>query len=109
MFKPYFVSSLSYAKTFVLSVLFEFLLLVASALSVAVEDSLVFFWLASLESDLAKLSVLIESIVKSVSSMVKVFKQFVNGDLVSSSVFGLRVNEVLVHISIFNRTVDKLE
>ncbi|KAG9299593.1 hypothetical protein G9A89_020764 [Geosiphon pyriformis] len=98
MFKPYFVSFLSYAKTSVFSILFEFPFLMASAFSVAVKNSLVSSWLASLESNLAKLSVLVKSIVKPVGSMVKVFEQFVNGNLVSSSALGLRVNEVLVYI-----------
>ncbi|KAG9293637.1 hypothetical protein G9A89_018974 [Geosiphon pyriformis] len=75
----------------------------------AIEDSLVSFQLAFLESDLAKLSVLVEFIVKPVGFMVKVFEQFVNSNLVSSSVLGLRVNEVLIHISIFSRAVSKLE
>ncbi|KAG9303443.1 hypothetical protein G9A89_013769 [Geosiphon pyriformis] len=109
MFKPHFVGSLSYAKTSVSSVFSMFPPLVAAALLVVVIDSLVFFWLTSLESDLAKLSVLVKSIVKSVGSMVKVFEQFVNGNLVSSSAFGLRVNKVLVHISIFSRAVSKLK
>ncbi|KAG9295510.1 hypothetical protein G9A89_013539 [Geosiphon pyriformis] len=109
IFKPHFVSSLSYAKASVPSVLFEFSLLVAFAPPVAVENFLVFSWLVFLEFDLAKLSVLVESIVKPVGSMVKVFKQFVNGNLVSSSALGLRINKVLVHISIFSRAVDKLE
>ncbi|KAG9299322.1 hypothetical protein G9A89_013970 [Geosiphon pyriformis] len=105
MFKPHFVSSLSYAKASVPPVLSEFPPLVAAAPSVTVVNSLVSSWLTFLESDLAKLSVLIESIVKSVGSMVKVFEQFVNGNLVSSSAFGLRVNEILVYISTFNKAV----
>ncbi|KAG9289789.1 hypothetical protein G9A89_015369 [Geosiphon pyriformis] len=109
MFEPHFVGSLSYAKASVLPVFSEFSFLVASAFSVAVEDSLVSFWLAFLESDLAKLSVLVEFIVKPIGSMVKVFKQIFNGDLVSSSVLGLKVNEILVHISTFSKTVGKLE
>ncbi|KAG9295896.1 hypothetical protein G9A89_006635 [Geosiphon pyriformis] len=61
--------------------------------------------LVFLKSDLAKLSVLVEFIVKFVGSIVKVFKQFVNGDLVSSTAFGLRVNKVLVYISIFSKAI----
>ncbi|KAG9305811.1 hypothetical protein G9A89_001100 [Geosiphon pyriformis] len=95
--------------TSVLPVFSEFPLLVAVVSPVAIVDPLVFSQLASLESDLAKLSVLVESIVKPVGSMVKVFEQFVNGNLVSSFAFGLRVNEVLVYISIFSRAVGKLE
>ncbi|KAG9296578.1 hypothetical protein G9A89_015170 [Geosiphon pyriformis] len=91
------------------SVLSEFSPLVAFVSFVVVENSLVFSWLASLESDLAKLSVLVESIVKPIGSMIKVFEQFVNGNLVSSSALGLRVNKVLVHISAFSRAVGKLK
>ncbi|KAG9306893.1 hypothetical protein G9A89_002562 [Geosiphon pyriformis] len=80
-----------------------------SASLVAVVDFLVSSWLASLKSDLAKLFVLVESIIKSVGSMVKVFEQFVNSNLVSSSALGLKVNKVLVHISIFSRTIGKLK
>ncbi|KAG9305357.1 hypothetical protein G9A89_011490, partial [Geosiphon pyriformis] len=93
----------------VFPVLSEFFSLVAAAPPVVVVDFLVFFRLVSLESDLAKLFVLVESIVKLVGSMVKVFKQFVNSDLVSSFALGLRVNEVLVYMGTFNRAVDKLE
>ncbi|KAG9296099.1 hypothetical protein G9A89_011952 [Geosiphon pyriformis] len=101
MFKPYFVGSLSYVKTSVPFVLSEFSSLVAAASLVAVVDSLVISWLTSLKSDLAKLSVLVESIVKPVGSMVKVFEQFVNGNLVLSSVLDFRVNKILVHMNIF--------
>ncbi|KAG9304135.1 hypothetical protein G9A89_019697 [Geosiphon pyriformis] len=109
MFKSHFVGSLSYVKASIPLVISEFPLLVAAAPPVAVVDSLVFSQLASLEFDLAKLSVLVDSIVKPVDSMVKVFEQFVNGDLVLSFALGLRVNEVLVYISIFSRAVGKLE
>ncbi|KAG9293966.1 hypothetical protein G9A89_019304 [Geosiphon pyriformis] len=109
MFKPHFVGFLSYTKASVPPVLSEFSLLVVAAAPVAVVNSLVFSRLMSLKSDLAKLSVLVEFIVKPVGSMVKVFKQFVNGDLVSSSALGLKVNKVLVHMSIFSRAVDKLK
>ncbi|KAG9306713.1 hypothetical protein G9A89_004260 [Geosiphon pyriformis] len=77
--------------------------------SVVVGDPLMLFHLSSLESDLTKLSVLVESIVKPIGSLVTTFEQFINGDLVSSSVLGLRINEVLVHIGSFSRTVGKLE
>ncbi|KAG9299565.1 hypothetical protein G9A89_020736 [Geosiphon pyriformis] len=109
MFKPYFVGSLSYAKAFVPSVFSGFFSLVAAVFPVAVVNSLVFSQLVFLESNLAKLSVLVESIVKSVGSMVKVFEQFVNDNLVSSSALGLRVNKVLVYMSTFSKAVDKLE
>ncbi|KAG9307355.1 hypothetical protein G9A89_017184 [Geosiphon pyriformis] len=104
IFKLYFVGSLSYAKASVLPVLFEFPSLVAAALLVAVVNFLVFSQLVSLESDLAKLSVLIESIVKPVGSMVKVFEQFINSNLVSSSALGLRVNKILVHMMVALKT-----
>ncbi|KAG9295346.1 hypothetical protein G9A89_013375 [Geosiphon pyriformis] len=74
-------------------VLSEFPPLVVSISPVAVKDSLVFSQLVSLKFDLAKLSVLVESIVKLIGSMIKVFKQFVNSNLVLSSAFGLRVNK----------------
>ncbi|KAG9287817.1 hypothetical protein G9A89_017412 [Geosiphon pyriformis] len=38
-----------------------------------------------------------------VGSIVKVFEQFVNGNLVSSSALGLRVNKILIHMSIFSK------
>ncbi|KAG9286405.1 hypothetical protein G9A89_014571 [Geosiphon pyriformis] len=85
MFKPHFVGSLSYVKTSVSPVLSEFSLLVIAALPIAVVDSL------------------------PIGSMIKVFEQFVNSDLVSSSPLNIKVNKVLVHISIFSRAVDKLE
>ncbi|KAG9304315.1 hypothetical protein G9A89_019877 [Geosiphon pyriformis] len=39
---------------------------------------------------------------------LKSYAKFINGNLVSSSAFGLRINEVLVHMSSFSRTVNKL-
>ncbi|KAG9307280.1 hypothetical protein G9A89_017108 [Geosiphon pyriformis] len=91
-----FVGPKSYAKIFAFLSSSEFpplLPLVSSP--VAVSDSL--------------LSVLVKSIVKSIGSLVATFKQFINGDLVSSSAFGLRINEVLVYMGSFNKTIDKLE
>ncbi|KAG9304480.1 hypothetical protein G9A89_020044 [Geosiphon pyriformis] len=55
------------------------------------------------------LSALVESIVKPIGSLVTTFEQFINGDLVSSSALGLKINKVLMHISSFSRTVGKLE
>ncbi|KAG9297525.1 hypothetical protein G9A89_001465 [Geosiphon pyriformis] len=101
MFKPHFVSFLSYTKAFAL--------LVASAFSVAVADSLMFSQLASLEFGLAKLSMLVNSIVKSVDSLITTFEQFIKGDLVSSSKLGNKVNELMVHLSAFSKSVNKLE
>ncbi|KAG9288887.1 hypothetical protein G9A89_019509 [Geosiphon pyriformis] len=109
VFKLYFVSSLSYAKTSVSPVLSEFPLLVAYASSVTVDNSLVFFWLTFLKSDLAKLFVLVEFIVKPVGFMVKIFEQFVNSNLVSSSMLENKVNELIVYLGIFNKSVGKLE
>ncbi|KAG9303537.1 hypothetical protein G9A89_018433 [Geosiphon pyriformis] len=101
LFKSHFVDSVLYAKVSSLSKLFEFSLLIASALfSVA---------LTSLESDLAKLSALVESIDEFVDSLVKVFEQFINRNLVSSSKLGLKINEVLVHMGFFSKMVGKLE
>ncbi|KAG9301365.1 hypothetical protein G9A89_018037 [Geosiphon pyriformis] len=103
---PHFIGPKSYAKASVplSSSGFPSLLPLVS-FSVIVGDLLVLFHLSSLESDLTKLSVLVESI----GSLVTTFEQFINGDLVLSSAFGLRINEVLVHISSFNRTIGKLE
>ncbi|KAG9290657.1 hypothetical protein G9A89_011620 [Geosiphon pyriformis] len=76
---------------------------------VVVGNPLVLSYLFSLKSDLTKLSALVESIVKPISSLVTAFEQFINSDLVLSSAFDLRINEVLVHMSSFSRTVNKLE
>ncbi|KAG9292027.1 hypothetical protein G9A89_017926 [Geosiphon pyriformis] len=77
--------------------------------TVVVGDFLVLSQLSSLESDLTKLFVLVEFIVKPIGSLVTTFEQFINGDLVLSSAFGLRINKILVHMSSFNRTVGKLK
>ncbi|KAG9287942.1 hypothetical protein G9A89_017537, partial [Geosiphon pyriformis] len=109
VFKSHFVGGVFYAKASASLDSFEFSLLVAStSSSMVVGDFLVSFWLASLESDLVKLSTLVESIVKPVGSLVKLFEQFINGDLVSSSKLGLKVNKVIVHISFFSKIVGKL-
>ncbi|KAG9285276.1 hypothetical protein G9A89_001410 [Geosiphon pyriformis] len=72
VFKSRFVGGVSYAKASAFLDFFEFFSLVAStSLSMVVGDSLVSFQLASLESDLVKLSTLVESIVKPVGSLVK--------------------------------------
>ncbi|KAG9285384.1 hypothetical protein G9A89_010859 [Geosiphon pyriformis] len=101
---------MSYAKTFASLSFSEFPLLspLASS-SIVVGDPLVLFWLFSLESDLTKLSALVESIVKLVGSMVKLFKQFINRDLVLSSNLGLKVNEIIIHMGVFSKVVGKLE
>ncbi|KAG9290486.1 hypothetical protein G9A89_002461 [Geosiphon pyriformis] len=110
VFKTHFVDDVSYAKASASLDSSEFLLLVASIFpSMVVGDSLVSFRLVSLESDLVKLSTLIESIVKPVGSLVKLFEQFINGDLVSSSKLGLKVNKVMVHMSSFSKIIGKLE
>ncbi|KAG9303674.1 hypothetical protein G9A89_018571 [Geosiphon pyriformis] len=85
-----FVGSKSYAKAF------------------APLDSSEFPPLLSFVSFPVVLSALIESIIKPIGFLVTIFEQFINGDLVSSSALGLRINEVLVHISSFSRTVGKL-
>ncbi|KAG9307396.1 hypothetical protein G9A89_017225 [Geosiphon pyriformis] len=109
VFKTCFVGGVSYAKASASLDSFEFSLLVAFiSSSMVVGDSLVSSWLASLESDLVKLSVLVKSIVKPVGSLVKLFEQFINGDLVSSSKLGLKVNKIMVHMSSFSKIVDKL-
>ncbi|KAG9305256.1 hypothetical protein G9A89_001518 [Geosiphon pyriformis] len=109
VFTPHFVGLKFYAKA---SAPLDFsgfpplLSLVSSP--VVVGDPLVLFQLSSLESDLTKLSVLVKSIVKSIGFLVTIFEQFINSDLVLSSVLGLRINEVLVHMGFFSRTVSKL-
>ncbi|KAG9298158.1 hypothetical protein G9A89_000035 [Geosiphon pyriformis] len=109
LFKSYFVDSVLYAKIFSPPKPSEFLLLVVFVpSSVAIDNSLLFSQLISLESDLIKFSALVEFIVKLVGSLVKVFEQFINRDLVSSSTLGFKVNEILVHISSFNKMVSKL-
>ncbi|KAG9290135.1 hypothetical protein G9A89_010441 [Geosiphon pyriformis] len=109
MFKPYFISFLFYVKASASSILSEFSSLVTFASPVAVVNSLISFWLVDLEFELAKLSVLVNSIVKPIGFMIKVFEQFVNSNLVSSAALGLRVKEVLVHMSFFSKAVGKLE
>ncbi|KAG9292045.1 hypothetical protein G9A89_017945 [Geosiphon pyriformis] len=110
MFKPRFVDGVFYAKASASLDSSEFLLLAAFTSSfIVVDDSLVSFQLASLEFDLVKLSTLVESIVKPVGFLVKLFKQFINGNLVSSSKLGLKVNEVMIHMDSFSKIVNKLE
>ncbi|KAG9300161.1 hypothetical protein G9A89_010571 [Geosiphon pyriformis] len=109
IFKSYFVGGVSYAKASASLDSFEFPPLAAStSLFMVVGDSLVSSQLASLESNMVKLSTLVESIVKPVGFLVKLFEQFVNRDLVSSSKLGLKVNEVMVHMDFFNKMVGKL-
>ncbi|KAG9303129.1 hypothetical protein G9A89_005087 [Geosiphon pyriformis] len=76
--------------------------------TVVVGNSLVLSRLSFLESDLTKLSALVEFIVKPIGFLVTIFEQFINGDLVLSSALGLRINEVLVYMGFFSRTVGKL-
>ncbi|KAG9303739.1 hypothetical protein G9A89_018636 [Geosiphon pyriformis] len=110
MFTPCFVGPKSYAKTSAPLSSSGFLPLLSLVFSsVAVDDPLVLSRLSFLESDLTKLSVLVESIVKSIGFLVATFEQFINGDLVSSSAFGLKINKILVHMGSFSKTVGKLE
>ncbi|KAG9296433.1 hypothetical protein G9A89_015025 [Geosiphon pyriformis] len=109
VFKPYFISFLSYVKTSVSPVFFEFSFLVASVFFVTVDNSLMSSWLVSLKSDLAKLSVLVKSIVKPVDFMIKIFEQFVNSDLVFNNKLRNRVNELMIHLGAFSKSVSKLE
>ncbi|KAG9284430.1 hypothetical protein G9A89_023687 [Geosiphon pyriformis] len=110
VFKSCFVGGVFYAKASAFLDSSEFSLLVAFTSSfMVVGDSLVSSRLAFLESDLVKLSTLVESIVKPVGFLVKLFEQFINGDLVSSSKLGLKVNEVMVHMGSFIKIVGKLE
>ncbi|KAG9295206.1 hypothetical protein G9A89_006187 [Geosiphon pyriformis] len=55
------------------------------------------------------LSVLVEFIVKPIGFLVAIFEQFINDNLVLSNAFSLKINEVLVHMSSFSKTVSKLE
>ncbi|KAG9303217.1 hypothetical protein G9A89_003339 [Geosiphon pyriformis] len=73
-----------------------------------VGDLIMSFWLASVEFDLVKLSALVEFIVKPVGFLVKLFEQFINGDLVSSSKIGLKVNEIMIHLDFFSKVISKL-
>ncbi|KAG9307777.1 hypothetical protein G9A89_023342 [Geosiphon pyriformis] len=109
MFKSHFVGFLSYAKTSGFSILSEFSPLVASVFSVAVANSLMFSQLASLKSGLAKLSILIESIIKPVGNLVTTFEQFIKNDLISSSKLGNKINELMAHLSAFSKSVGKLK
>ncbi|KAG9304292.1 hypothetical protein G9A89_019854 [Geosiphon pyriformis] len=110
MFKTYFVSSVSYAKTSASLDSSEFPSLAAFISPfVVIGDFLVSSQLASLESDLVKLSALVEFIVKPVSSLVKLFEQFINGNLILSSKLGLKINKVMMYMSSFNKIVGKLE
>ncbi|KAG9304054.1 hypothetical protein G9A89_005964 [Geosiphon pyriformis] len=110
VFNTHFVSGVSYVKVSASLNSSKFLFLTALVFFfMVIGNSLVSFQLASLESDLVKLSVLVESIVKPVGSLVKLFEQFINGDLVSSSKLGLKVNEVMVHMGSFSKIVGKLE
>ncbi|KAG9291116.1 hypothetical protein G9A89_012988 [Geosiphon pyriformis] len=109
VFILHFVGLKSYAKTSASLGSSEFPPLSSLVFfSVVVGNSLMLSYLFSLESDLTKLSALVESIVKLIGSLVTTFKQFINNDLVSSSALGLRINEILVHMGSFSRTVSKL-
>ncbi|KAG9285355.1 hypothetical protein G9A89_010830 [Geosiphon pyriformis] len=95
IFAPYFVGLMSYAKASASLSSFEFSPLSFFAFSpIVVNDSL--------------LSALVEFIVKPVGSMVKLFKQFINEDLVSNSNLSLKVNEVMIYINAFSKVVGKL-
>ncbi|KAG9297276.1 hypothetical protein G9A89_009958 [Geosiphon pyriformis] len=75
MFKPHFVNNVSYAKAFASLDFSEFFLLMAPiSLFMVVGDLIMSFWLASVEFDLVKLSVLVEFIVKPVGFLVKLFE-----------------------------------
>ncbi|KAG9295135.1 hypothetical protein G9A89_006116 [Geosiphon pyriformis] len=84
MFKPHFVGSLSYVKTFAPPVMFEFSLLVAFAPSVAVVDPAVGSRLDSLEKQISDLAALIKSIVKPVGSLVALVSCFLDNNAVKT-------------------------
>ncbi|KAG9286930.1 hypothetical protein G9A89_001168 [Geosiphon pyriformis] len=110
VFKSHFVGGVFYVKAFAFLDSSEFPPLAASiSSSMVVGNSLVSFRLVFLESDLVKLSTLVESIVKPVGSLVKLFEQFINENLVLSSKLGLKINEIMVHMGSFSKIVDKLE
>ncbi|KAG9292718.1 hypothetical protein G9A89_008306 [Geosiphon pyriformis] len=105
-----FVGSQSYAKASASLSSSRFPpLLPFVSLPVVVGNLTVLSQLSSLESDLTKLSALVKSIVKLVGSLVKLFKQFINGDLVLSSKLGFKINEIMVHMGFFSKVVSKLE
>ncbi|KAG9299622.1 hypothetical protein G9A89_020793 [Geosiphon pyriformis] len=52
---------------------------------------------------------LLLSIVKPVGSLVKLFEQFINSNLVLNSKLGLKINEIMVHMGSFSKVVGKLE
>ncbi|KAG9296019.1 hypothetical protein G9A89_011871 [Geosiphon pyriformis] len=86
MFTSCFVGSKFYAKTFALLSFSGFLFLSPFvSFPVVVSNSLVLFYLSSLESNLTKLFALVEFIVKPIGSLVTTFEQFINDDLVLSS------------------------
>ncbi|KAG9293314.1 hypothetical protein G9A89_007560 [Geosiphon pyriformis] len=109
VFRTHFMSSVSYVKASAFLNSSEFLLLAAPvSSSIIIGNLLVSFQLASLKFDLVKLSALVESIVKPVGFLVKLFKHFINRDLVLSSKLGFKVNEIIIHLDSFSKIVDKL-
>ncbi|KAG9286576.1 hypothetical protein G9A89_005344 [Geosiphon pyriformis] len=109
VFALHFIGSTSYAKASAPLSSSEFpplLFLIFSP--IVVSNPLVLSWLSSLESDLTKLSALVESIVKPVGSIIKLFEQFINRNLVLSSNLGLKVNKVMIHMGVFSKVVGKL-
>ncbi|KAG9293557.1 hypothetical protein G9A89_005560 [Geosiphon pyriformis] len=109
MFKTQFVGGVSYVKALAFLNSSEFPLLTApTSPSMIVGNPIVSSRLASVESNLVKFFVLIESIVKPVGFLVKLFKQFINENLVSSSKLGLRVNKIIIHLDSFSKVVGKL-
>ncbi|KAG9295164.1 hypothetical protein G9A89_006145 [Geosiphon pyriformis] len=75
----------------------------------AIANSLMSSQLAALEFDLAKLSTLVEFIIKSVDELVTTFEQFIKNNLVFSSMFGNKINKLMVYLGVFSKFVGKLE
>ncbi|KAG9284224.1 hypothetical protein G9A89_002033 [Geosiphon pyriformis] len=75
VFKPCFVGSLSYAKTFASPIMSEFFSLVASTSSVAIVNPAVGSRLNSLKKQISDLTVLVKSIVEPVGSLVVLIKK----------------------------------
>ncbi|KAG9284708.1 hypothetical protein G9A89_002939 [Geosiphon pyriformis] len=84
MFKPHFVGSLSYAKTFALSVMSDFSSLVAFVSPVAVVDPVVRSRLDSLEKQISDLAALVKSIVEPVGFLVVLVSHFFDDNAVKT-------------------------
>ncbi|KAG9291525.1 hypothetical protein G9A89_021944 [Geosiphon pyriformis] len=96
VFTPHFVGSVSYTKAFASLSSSEFPPLSPLVSSLVVVGNFTLF-------------ALVEFIVKPIGSLVKLFEQFINSNLVSSSKLGFKINEIIVHMGSFSKIVSKLE